>query len=139
MVVNQPFALESAAGEADVKSVVDHPFALYSASGEAGVKSAEMAALFAPDVILHSPFLIKDVHGRELVIHFLAKAFELVGYPKYAMQLTDDRYVTALMWQGEVQGNEIHGTMVVIEGEDGLIHELRSYLRPFQVVALLRD
>jgi hypothetical protein len=29
--------------------------------------------------------------------------------------------------------------MLVVEGEDGLIHELRSYLRPFQVVAVLRD
>lgn len=118
---------------------VTHPFALYSESGEAGVKSAEMAALFAPDVILHSPFLIKNVSGKQMVIHFLAEAFRLVGYPKYAMQLTDGQRITALMWRGNVQGNEIQGTMVVYEGEDGLIHELRSYLRPFQVVALLRD
>lgn len=119
--------------------MVKHPFAIYSESGEAGVKSPEMAALFAPDVVLHSPFLIKDVCGKELTIHFLAQAFALVGYPKYSTELTDDKYTTALMWQGNVQGHEIQGTMVVVEGEDGLIHELRSYLRPFQVVALLRD
>jgi len=119
--------------------MVTHPFALYSESGEAGVKSTEMAALFHPDVVLHSPFLIKHVEGKTLVIHFLAEAFRLVGYPKYAMQLTDGEHITALMWQGNVQGNVIQGTMVVVEGDDGLIHELRSYLRPFQVVALLRD
>lgn len=116
-----------------------HPFAIYSESGDQGVRSPEMAALFHPDAVLHSPFLIKDVAGKELTIHFLAEAFALVGYPKYGMELTDGKGTYALMWRGHVQGNEIQGTMVVIEGDDGLIHELRSYLRPFQVVALLRD
>lgn len=87
--------------------MTNHPFGIYSESGAEGVKSAEMAALFAPDVILHSPFLIKDVCGKELTIHFLAEAFALVGYPKYGMELTDDKYTTALMWRGEVQGHEI--------------------------------
>jgi hypothetical protein len=119
--------------------MVHHPFGVLSESGESGVKSAEMAALFASDAILHSPFLIKPVCGKELTLQFLAEAFALVGYPKYSMQLTDNQHTTALLWSGKVQGYEIQGTMVIIEGTDGLIHELRSYLRPFQVVALLRD
>jgi len=116
-----------------------HPFGILSETGESGVKSEEMAALFAPDAILHSPFLIKPVSGKELTLRFLAEAFALVGYPKYFMQLTDNQHTIALLWNGKVQGYEIQGTMVITEGEDGLIHELRSYLRPFQVVALLRD
>ncbi len=116
-----------------------HPFGIYSEGGASGVHSPEMAALFAPDVVLHSPFLIKSVQGKELTIHFLAEAFELVGYPKYMKELKDGQHTTALLWRGNVQGHEIQGTMVITEGEDGLIHELRSYLRPFQVVALLRN
>lgn len=119
--------------------MIHHLFGILSESGESGVKSAEMAALFTPDVILHSPFLIKPVCGKELTLQFLAEAFALVGYPKYIMELTDNQHITALLWNGKVQGHEIQGTMVITEGTDHLIHELRSYLRPFQVVALLRD
>ena len=77
--------------------------------------------------------------GKELTVRFLNEAFSYVGYPKYNKQLTDNRFTTILLWSGKVQGYDIEGSMVITEGEDGLIHEARSYLRPLQVVGLLRD
>ena len=107
-----------------------HPFGVFSEQGEKGVKSAEYLALFAPDAILHSPFLVKPVMGKELTVRFLNEAFSYVGYPKYNKQLTDNRFTTILLWSGKVEGYDIEGSMVITEGEDGLIHEARSYLRP---------
>ena len=121
-----------------------HPLGVLSAQGEKGVKSAEYLALFAPDATLYSPFLIKPVADKELTVRFLNEVFARVGYPKYSEQFTDDQNTTILLWNGEVQGPDgrlfaIEGSIAITEGEDGLIHEVKSYLRPLQVVFLLKD
>jgi hypothetical protein len=118
-----------------------HRFAVLTEQGESGVKTEEFKALFAPDAQLHSPFLVKSVEGKELTMQFLTEAFSNVGYPKYTHQFTDGQYITVLLWnsQGRVHGYEVQGTMVLTFGDDGLIHHAKSYLRPLQVVAFLRE
>jgi hypothetical protein len=118
-----------------------HRFAVLTEQGESGVKSPEFEALFAPDAKLHSPFLVKSVEGKKLTMQFLREAFTNVGYPRYTHQFTDDQYTTILLWtsQGKIHGYDVEGTMVLTFGEDGLIRGAKSYLRPLQVVGLLRE
>jgi hypothetical protein len=117
-------------------------FAVLTEQGESGVKSAEFEALFAHDITLFSPFLIKPLSDKGLTIRFLSEVFASAGYPKYTHQLTDDQHVTLLLWEGKVQGPDgrmfaLEGSLALTEGEDGLIHALTSYLRPLQVGILL--
>lgn len=118
-----------------------HRFAVLTEQGESGVKTEEFVALFAPDAELHSPFLVKPVEGKELTLQFMTEAFSNVGYPKYTHQFTDGASTIILLWnsQGRVHGYEVQGTMVLTFGEDGLIHAAKSYLRPLQVVGMLRE
>ena len=117
-----------------------HRFAILTEQGESAVNSAEFEALFAPDAELHSPFLVKSVEGKKLTMQFLREAFSNVSYPKYTHQFTDG-LTTVLLWnsQGKVHGYDVQGTMVLAFGEDGLIRHATSYLRPLQVVTLLRE
>ena len=121
-----------------------HRFAVLTEQGESGVKSAEFEALFAPDVILYGPFLMKPLSDKALAIRFLNDVFSYVGYPKYTHQFTDDQRTTLFLWEGPVQGPDgrafnLEGSLASTEGEDGLIHKVVSYLRPLQVGILLKD
>lgn len=118
-----------------------HRFAVLTEQGESGVNTEEFRALFAPDAKLHSPFLVKSVEGKKLTLEFLTEAFTNVGYPRYTHQFTNDQYKTVLLWksQGQVHGYDVEGTMELTFNEDGLIIGAKSYLRPLQVVGLLRE
>src|SRR5437667_151345 len=118
-----------------------HRFAILTEQGESAVKSAEFVGLFAPNAELHSPFLVKPVEGKELTLQFLTEAFSNVGYPKYTHQFTDGPSTTILLWnsQGRVHGYQVQGTMVLTFDQDGLITAAKSYLRPLQVVGMLRE
>ena len=118
-----------------------HRFAVLTEQGESGVKSSEFDALFAPDAELHSPFLVKHLEGKQLTMQFLTEAFKNVGYPKYTHQFTDGDRKLVLLWesQGRVHGYQVQGTMELTFDENGLIHSAKSYLRPLQVVAFLRE
>lgn len=116
-------------------------FMVLTEQGESGVKTAEFEDMFAPDAELHSPFLVKHVEGKALTLQFLTEAFSNVGYPKYTHEFTDGQSLVVLLWksQGRVRGYEVQGTLVLTYGEDGLIRSAKSYLRPVQVVGLLRE
>jgi hypothetical protein len=118
-----------------------HRFAVLTEQGESGVKTEEFKAMFAPDAELHSPFLVKPVEGKKLTMHFLTEAFSNVGYPKYTHQFSDGQSKIVLLWksQGRVHGYEVQGTLELIFGPDGLVRSAKSYLRPLQVVTLLRE
>jgi hypothetical protein len=116
-------------------------FAVLTEQGESGVKTEEFRALFALNAELHSPFLVKPVEGKELTLQFLTEAFSNVGYPKYTHQFTDGKQIVVLLWnsQGQVHGHEVQGTMELTMNDEGLIRSAKSYLRPQQVVGLLRE
>jgi hypothetical protein len=118
-----------------------HRFAILTEQGESGVKTEEFRALFADDAELYSPFLVKHVEGKELTLQFMTEAFSNVGYPRYTHQFTNGKDLIVLLWnsQGTVHGHEVQGTMMLSLNEDGLIHAATSYLRPQQVVGLLRE
>jgi len=119
-----------------------HRFAVLTEQGESGVKSAEFKALFAPDVTLNSPFLLKPLQDKDLILRFIIEVFADSGYPEYTHQFTDDQRATLFLWEGKLTGPDgrvftLEGSLVITEGEDGLIHKVTSYLRPLQVGALM--
>lgn len=116
-------------------------FMVLAEQGESGVRTEEFRGFFAPDAELHSPFLVKPVEGKELTLHFLTEAFSNVGYPKFTHEFTDGKSLVVLLWksQGKVRGYDVQGTLLLTYGEDGLIRVATSYLRPLQVVYMLRE
>lgn len=122
--------------------MVSHRFAVLTAQGADGIKSAEFEALFTPDFTLYAPYLLKQLNDKKLALKFLNEFFELSGYPRYAHQFTDEHNTTLLLWEGTLKGPDerlftLEGSLALIEGEDGLIHTVISYLRPLQVGALI--
>lgn len=121
-----------------------HRFATLTAQGQSGIKSADFGALFASDVTFYGPFLMKPLQDKELALRFLDEVFALVGYPRYTHQFADNRHTTHFLWDGKIQGPDgrdftLEGSLAITEGEDGLIHEMISYLRPLQVGVLLKE
>ncbi|GHO48005.1 nuclear transport factor 2 family protein [Ktedonospora formicarum] len=116
-------------------------FAELTEQGESGVKTEEFESLFAPDADLYSPFLVKHVEGKSLTLQFMTEAFSNVGYPKYTHQFYNGTDTAVLLWesQGRVRGHQVQGTMVLTFDENGLIRAAKSYLRPLQVVNMLRE
>jgi hypothetical protein len=122
--------------------MASHRFAVLTEQGESGIKSAEFEALFAPDFVLNAPYLLKPLQDKKLALQFLNEVFSLSGYPKYTHEFTDDHNATLLLWEGTLKGPDdrdftLEGSLALIEGEDGLIHTVVSYLRPLQVGALI--
>jgi hypothetical protein len=117
-----------------------HRFALLTEQGERGVKTAEFEALFAPEVEMYSPFLVKPVEGKALTLHFMTEAFSNSGYPTYTHQFTDGHTIV-LLWksQSRALGCEVDGAVQLAFREDGLIIAVKGYLRPLQVAHLLRE
>lgn len=120
--------------------MVYHRFAVLTEQGESGVKTAEFEALFAPEVVMYSPFLVKPVEGKTLTLHFMTQAFANSGYPTYTHQFTSG-LTTVLLWksQSRALGYEVGGHAQLTFREDGLIIAVTGYLRPLQVAHLLRE
>lgn len=119
-----------------------HRFAVLTAQGESGIKSPEFENLFAPDFILNAPYLLKPLQDRKLAFQFLYEVFAKSGYPEYTHQFKDGQGSTLFLWEGKLQGPDdrwftLEGSTVLIEGDDGLIHTVISYVRPLQVAALI--
>lgn len=112
--------------------MANHPFRVLS---ERGASLEELAPLFAPDVTFHSPLLTQSVSGRKVALRSLAEGFTHLGFPKYTLELTNNEQ-TVLLWDGTMMGHEIQGTMFITQGDDGLIHNLSIFLRPYPVIAL---
>lgn len=122
-----------------------HRFAVLTEQGESGIKSAEFAALLASDVVFDGPFLMQPLkNNKEITVRLLNDVFTIPSNPKYTHQLTDGQGSTLFLWEANVHGPDgrdfpLEGSLRITEGEDGLIHEVTSYLRPLQVGGLLKE
>ncbi|HEY1352500.1 MAG TPA: nuclear transport factor 2 family protein [Ktedonobacteraceae bacterium] len=117
-----------------------HRFAVLTEQGDRGVKTAEFEDLFAPEVKMYSPFLVKPVEGKSLTLQFMTEAFTNSGYPTYTHQFTDEHTVV-LLWKSHSHalGYEVDGAVQLTFSEDGRIIALKGFLRPLQVAHLLRE
>ncbi|GHO48007.1 hypothetical protein [Ktedonospora formicarum] len=122
-----------------------HRFAVLTEQGESGINSPEFAALLASDVVFNGPFLMKSLRGnKEVTQRLLSDVYTIPANIKYTHQLEDNQGSTLFLWEATFTGPDgrdfpLEGSIVITEGEDGLIHEVTNYLRPLQVGGLLKE
>jgi len=117
-----------------------HPFRVFTERDTSTADLEKMAALFAPEVVFHSPLLLMPVGGpvggKAAVHRILAEAFSHTGLPQYTLELTNNQQ-TVFLWDGAVNGYLIQGVIVILEDAEGRIYDISSLMRPYPVLGLL--
>jgi len=112
-----------------------HPFRV---AIENGAEQEELAKLFSPNVVLMAPMLSKPVIGVSKVLSVITSAAQLGGPIKYTLEVSDSRQ-TFLFWDGEAGGYPLQASTILVDGEDGLIREVRVVMRPWPVSTIFRN
>ena len=112
-----------------------HPFRL---AIESDASADEFRKLFAADAIIYAPILTKPVKGAQEVLNIIGHAAKLAGPITYTLEVRDSKQ-TFLFWKGHARGFALEAVTILVDGEDGLIREVRVLMRPWPVVTLFRD
>ncbi len=112
-----------------------HPFRV---AIESGSDPAEFERLFDPNAVLHAPMLSKAVEGRDNVFKVISTAAKTAGPLTYTRELNDGRQ-TFLFWSGTIGGHELQALTILVDGDNGLIREVRVLMRTWPIVTLFRD
>jgi hypothetical protein len=112
-----------------------HPFRV---AIEAGAGKDELGKLFAPDVVIKAPMLTKLVKGASDVLNIIDRAATLAGPIQYTFEVRDSKQ-TILLWKGKAGGFALEAATILVDGDDGLIREVRVLMRPWPVVTIFRD
>jgi hypothetical protein len=112
-----------------------HPFRV---AIEAGAGREEFSKLFAPDVVIKAPFLTRPLKGARDVLNIVGHAAKLVGPIEYTTEVRDSEQ-TVLLWKGKADGFTLEAATILVDGDDGLIREVRVLMRPWPVVTIFRD
>ena len=97
-----------------------------------------MAALFAEDVVYHTPTLSADLHGKDLTLRYLAEGTRIVEDLRYTDQVSDDERLI-LFWTGTLDQRQISGATVLADEVEGKIRDITVLQRPWGVTANFRD
>jgi len=95
-----------------------HPIRKLRESSHATV--ADYERLLAPNVVFHSPVLIRTMEGRAVVAKIFATSTTLREGAYTGEWKLDDRR-TLLRWKGKIQGHELESFDVIEENDEGLI------------------
>jgi hypothetical protein len=108
---------------------------------EAGPPTPEQVRkILAPDVVMHSPVLIKPIIGRELVAITISNSSRSRDNPgKYVFEGKLDTVTTLLRWEGTVDGHNIESLELLTDNAQGLLLERTIAYRPFPALKLFRD
>jgi hypothetical protein len=112
-----------------------HPFRI---AIESGATQADFAKLFSPDAVLLAPMLSKPVIGVSHLLSVIGHAAQVAGPIQYTLEVSDSKQ-TFLLWKGQVKGFPLEAATILVDGADGLIHEVRVLMRSWPVVTLFRD
>ena len=105
-------------------------------SGHATI--ADYEKLLAPNVVFHSPVLIRTVEGRAVVAKIFATSTTLREGAYTGEWKLDDRR-TLLRWKGKIQGHELESFDIIEENDEGLIVDRTIAFRPMPAAKLFRD
>jgi hypothetical protein len=105
-------------------------------SGHATV--ADYEKLLAPNVVFHSPVLIRTAEGRAVVAKIFATSTTLREGAYTGEWKLDDRR-TLLRWKGKIQGYELESFDLIEENDEGLIVDRTIAFRPMPAAKLFRD
>jgi hypothetical protein len=112
-----------------------HPFRV---AIESGASDEDFSKLFAPDVVIKAPMLTKPVKGMRDVLNIISHAAGIAGPIQYTLEVRDSKQ-TILLWNGNAGGFTLEAATILVDGDDGLIHEVRVLMRPWPVVTMFRD
>ena len=106
------------------------------------VENADIEAALAtlsPDVVFHSPAVLKPYSGKETVSALLRIVFETFEDFRYTDQLSGDADapVHALIFRARVGDRELEGMDLVRIGADGLIDDFTVMIRPLSGLVAL--
>src|SRR5262245_4073862 len=82
--------------------------------------------------------LTKPVKGARDVLNIIDHAATLAGPIEYTIEVRDPKQ-TILLWNGTAGGFKLEAATILIDGKDGLIHEVRVLMRPWPVVTIIRN
>jgi hypothetical protein len=105
-------------------------------SGHATI--ADYEELLAPNVVFHSPVLIRTIEGRAVVAKIFATSTTLREGAYTGEWKLDDRR-TLLRWKGKIQGHELESFDIIEENDDGLIVDRTIAFRSMPAAKLFRD
>jgi hypothetical protein len=94
--------------------------------------------LFAPNVVLKAPMLTKPIVGVDQVLNVVSNAAQVAGPIRYTLEVSDSKQ-TILLWSGLAGGHTLEAATILVDGEDGLIHEVRVLMRSWPVVTIFRN
>ena len=112
-----------------------HPFRI-AIENHAGEEA--FAKLFSPDVVLRAPMLTKPVVGVTQVLDVISHAATIAGPIRYTVEVNDTKQ-TVLLWNGRVEGHTPEAATILVDGEGGLICEVRVLMRPWPITKIFRD
>jgi len=112
-----------------------HPFRV---AIETRASREDLGKLFAPDAVIYAPMLTKPVKGARDVLNIIDHAATLAGPIEYTLEVRDPKQ-TILFWNGTAGGFKLEAATILIDGEDGLIGEVRVLMRPWPVVTIFRN
>jgi hypothetical protein len=92
----------------------------------------------APDVALHSAVLTKTLHGPENVEAYLRLVDDIAGAREYLARFAPAGRLVEF-WNCAVDGHLLQGIDVFELDRDGRVTDQTVWLRPWPVVAVLRD
>ncbi|MEI9929495.1 MAG: hypothetical protein WDM89_02720 [Rhizomicrobium sp.] len=112
-----------------------HPFRV---AIESGASNEDFAKLFSLNAEILAPMLTKAVTGRSAVMDIIGHAAKIAGPIEYIYEVRDAKQ-TFLIWRGHVGGFTLEAVTILVDGDDGLIHQVRVLMRPWPVVTLFRN
>lgn len=112
-----------------------HPFRV---AIETGATKEEFSALFASDVVIKAPMLTKPVKGAQGVLNILRHAVKVASPIRYTLEVSDSKQ-TFLFWTGNADGFDLQAVTILVDGDDGLIREVRVLMRPWPIVTIFRN
>jgi hypothetical protein len=107
-----------------------HPFEHVSSTDPTAER---FAGILDQDVVFHSPVFVHPVTGRDAVAELLETVHGIFGRPAYRLSLSEGRD-TALLFDGEVEGQTLQVSVVIHDGPEGFIQELTVLMRPLPVL-----
>jgi hypothetical protein len=107
-----------------------HPFEHISSTNPTAER---FASILDQDVVFHSPVFVHPITGRDEVADLLETAHGIFGRPAYRLGLSEGRD-TALLFDGEVEGQALQVAVVIHDGPEGLIQELTVLMRPLPIL-----
>jgi len=112
-----------------------HPFRI---AIESGASKDEFSKLFWRDVVLLAPMLSKPVTGVSQVLNVVGEAAKIAGPIQYTLEVRDSKQ-TFLLWKGQMGGFTLEAATILVDGDDGLIRQVRVLMRSWPVVTLFRN